>query len=70
MAESIPGLLKRLQIRALATLQILGQEVTSWHNKEAEIVGTHKRMGRAFVWKCTNVCKHRFGAVVAESTVM
>jgi len=36
--ESIPGLLKRLQIR--------GQEVTSWHNKEVEIVGTHKRMGR------------------------
>jgi hypothetical protein len=60
--ESIAGLLKRLQIR--------GQEVTSWHNKEAEIVGTHKRMGSAFVWKCTNVCKHRFGAVVAESTVM
>jgi hypothetical protein len=44
--------------------------MTSWHKKEAEIFGTHKRMGSAFVWKCTNVCKHRFGAVVAESTVM
>jgi hypothetical protein len=73
LAESIPRLLKRLQIWALATkaggidslesiagllkrLQIRGEEVTSWHNTKAKIVGTHKRMGREKKNISSNLC--------------